>query len=159
MRIILVALMMLGMAFTAQAQVPPPPWDDQPGYPGNPNPPGYNDVYGPGRTVRWEDKGRYKTEKFFETEVRIDVRDQFVNEVFVGVWDNHVDVTDAVAYLSNGRMIRLDKMIGTAQAGRQYRILLDYRNSLRIEQLIYRIKSGNLIGPRGTIGFQLGLAY
>jgi hypothetical protein len=152
-------LMTLGLAFTANAQLPPPGWGDEPGYPGNPNPPGYHDVYGPGRTVRWEDKGRYRTEKFFEGEVRLDVRGQYVNEVFVGVWDNHVDVTEAVAYLSNGRAIRLNNMIGTAQAGRQYRILLDYRNSLRVERLVYRIKSGNLIGPRGTIGFQLGLAY
>ena len=171
MRILFVVLMMLGIGLTVNADLQPrppitqpPPSDPYP--PTNPYdppspypPPGYNDVYGPGRTVRWEDVGVFRTEKFMELEVNIRVRDQFVNEVFVAGHDNEVDVTEALAYLSNGQVFRLNNMIGTVQPGRRYRVALDYRNSLRLERLVYRIRSGNLIGPRGSIAFQLGLAY
>lgn len=157
-------LLVLSTVLTAEAGLgmrppfPQPPPHEVP--PGPPGPPGWNnDIYGPARTVRWDYVGAFRTEKFLETRVDINVRDQFVNEVMVAAEDNDVEVVDAVAYLSNGQAFQLRNMIGVIQRGRQYQVQLDWRNSLRLSRLSYTIKSPNLIGSRATLHLQLGLAY
>lgn len=131
----------------------------QPGYPGNPQPPGYNDIYGPGRTVRWWDMGTVQAQKFIAVDVRLDVRGQFVNEIFLAAIDNHVGIKSAQARLANGQMIDLRYLVGTIQKGRQYQIRLDYNYSLRIDSLYLTIESPNLAGSRASLAIQLGLAY
>ena len=124
-----------------------------------PPPPGYSDIYGPPRTVRWQDLGAYQAEKFIDMNLSVDVRDQFVNEIFVAAENNHVEVKQVMAYLSNGQVVEMRNMVGTIQRGRQYRVLLDYRNSLRLQRLVFTIRSPNLAGSRGMFLAQLGLAY
>lgn len=133
----------------------------QPGYPGQPQPPppGYNDIYGPGRTVRWWDMGIIQAQKFIAIDVRLDVRGQFVNEVFLAAIDNHIGIKSAQARLVNGQMIDLRYLVGTIRKGQQYQIRLDYNYSLRIDTIYLTVESPNLAGPRASLGIQLGLAY
>ena len=151
LKFISIMVLVLGAGLTAKAGWP---------FPQPPNQgPGYNDIYGPARTVRWDYVGAFQTEKFFEIDVNIEARDQFVNEVMVAAQDNDVEVVDAIGYLSNGQSFRINNMIGTIPRGRQYQVQLDWRNSLRLSRIVYRISTSNMIGPRGTFYVQLGLAY
>ena len=134
-------------------------WAHPPGYPGQPQPPGYNDIYGPGRTVRWWDMGVIQAQKFMAIDVRLDVRGQFVNEIFLGAIDNHIGIKSAQARLANGQMIDLQFMRGTLRRDQRAQVRLDYRNSLRIDTIYLTIESPNLVGSRASLGIQLGLAY
>ena len=139
-------------------QRPPPNEPPYPYPPNQPPPPHYGDVYGPGRTVRWQDMGVFKAIKVIETQVRLDTRRQFVNEVFVRAESNNVEIKSALAYLTNGQVFEVRQLIGNVRRDQQYRILLDYRNSLRLDRLELVIQSG-LIGGSGKLNVQLGLAY
>lgn len=152
-------LLFMAASFATSAFAGNFPWPDQPGQPGNPQPPGYNDIYGPGRTVRWWDMGTVQAQKFVAIDVRLDVRGEFVNEIYLGAIGNHVGIKSASARLANGQMIDLNFLVGTIQKGRQYQIRLDYRNSLRIDSLYLTIESPNLAGSRASLAIQLGLAY
>lgn len=133
--------------------------DPRPTQPYPPNqPPPYGDVYGPGRTVRWYDMGVFKAIKVIETQVRLDTRGQFINEVYVQADSNSVDIKSALAYLVNGQVIEVRQLLGTVRKGQQYRVLLDYRNSLRLDRIELVIQSG-LFGGSGKLNVQLGLAY
>lgn len=147
-------LIVIGMTLSAHADLFPTPPNQQP-----PPGPGWNDIYGPPRTVRWQDLGSFQAEKFIDMNVDINVRDQFVNEVFLAAQDNQVEIKQAVAYLSNGQTFEMRNMEGVIQRDRQYRVQLDYRNSLRIRRLVFTIRSPNLMGSRATFLMQLGLAY
>lgn len=137
----------------------PQPWPPGPGPGPQPGPPGWSDVFGPARTVRWWDLGSFQAEKFIDMNVNVDVQDQFVNEVFVAAQDNQVEVRDAVAYMSDGRAFQVRNLIGVIQEGRQYRVPLDYRNSLRLRRLVITIRASNPFGSRSRFYSQLGLAY
>jgi hypothetical protein len=134
-------------------------------YPGNPYPsdpypaPGYSDIYGPNRTVRWQDMGSFRAQKFIETTIRLDARGQFVNELFLAAQDNEVRIHSAIARLVNGQVVDLRYLQGVIRRGQQLRQPLDYRNSLRVDTIELVIESSNLFGSRGTLNAQLGLAY
>ena len=130
-----------------------------PGFPGQPQPPGYSDIYGPGRTVRWWDMGVIHAQKFIAIDVRLDVRGQFVNEIFLAAIDNHVGIKSAQARLSNGQMIDLNFLTGTLGRDQRAQVRLDYRNSLRIDTIYLTVESPNLIGSSSSLALQLGLAY
>ncbi|MEQ1723394.1 MAG: hypothetical protein ABL930_09480, partial [Pseudobdellovibrio sp.] len=138
------------------------PYPGQP-YPNNPYPappaPGYSDIYGPNRTVRWQDMGSFRAQKFVETTVRLDARGQFVNELFLVAQDNQVQIRSAVARLVNGQIVDLRYLQGVIRQGQQLRQPLDYRNSLRVDSIELVIESSNLIGSRGSLNVQLGLAF
>lgn len=163
-----ILLLLIATSFSTLAFAGNFPWPDlpdmpgqpgQPGQPGYPQPPGYNDIYGPGRTVRWWDMGTVQAQKFVAVDVRIDARGEFVNEVFLAAIDNHIRIKAASARLANGQMIDLNYLTGTIERGRQYQIRLDYRNSLRVDSLYLTIESPNLAGSRASLAIQLGLAY
>lgn len=135
---------------------PRPPGGGQP-YPPN-QPPPWDNVYGPGRTVRWHDMGQFKAIKVIETKVRLDARGNFVNEIYVKAESNSVDIKSALAYLTNGQVVELRQLLGTVRKNEQYRSLLDYRNSLRVDRIELVIQSG-LFGGSGKLNVQLGLAY
>lgn len=143
----------------------PPDQPDQPsqpgypGQPGQPGPPGYNDIYGPGRTVRWWDMGVVQALKFITVDVRLDVRGQFVNEIFLAAIDNHVRIRSAQGRLANGQLLDLRYLEGTISRGQRYQIRLDRYNSLRLDSIQLSIESPNLAGALGSLGIQLGLAY
>src|SRR3990167_8159820 len=80
------------------------PWPSQPN---QPPPPGYNDIYGPGRTVRWQDMGVIQAQKFIVLDIQLNARGQFVNEIFFAAIDNHIGIKSAQARLANGQMIDL----------------------------------------------------
>lgn len=138
---------------------PRPPQRPPPNQPYPPSqPPHYGDVYGPGRTVRWHDMGVFKAIKVIETQVRLDTRGQFINEIYVRAESNSVDIKSALAYLVNGQVIEIRQLLGTVRKGQQHRVLLDYRNSLRLDRIELVIQSG-LFGGSGKLNVQLGLAY
>lgn len=156
---VLLLLIMVSFATSAFAvNFPWPDKPDQPRYP-QPQPPGYGDIYGPGRTVRWWDMGTVQAQKFVAVDVRIDVRGEFVNEVYLAAISNHIKIKAASARLANGQMIDLNYLVGTIEKNRQYQIRLDYRNSLRLDSLYLTIESPNLAGSRASLAIQLGLAY
>lgn len=155
----LMLLLVAGFSTSAVAgNFPWPDQPDQPGYP-QPQPPGYGDIYGPGRTVRWWDMGTVQAQKFVAVDVRIDARGEFVNEVYLAAIGNHIRIKAASARLANGQMIDLNYLVGTIDKNRQYQIRLDYRNSLRLDSLYLTIESPNLAGSRASLAIQLGLAY
>ena len=134
--------------------------DVNPNYPNGPYPeptPAWGDLYGPPRTVRWEDKGSFRVEKLIDTNVNLSARQQYVNEIFVVVDKNNVEVKSAMAYMANGQPVELRSMLGNLRPG-QYRLALDYRNSLRIDRIEIEMRS-NLIGSRANVSVQLGLAF
>ena len=133
------------------------PWPGQPGQ--QPPPPGYNDIYGPGRTVRWQDIGIIQAQKFIAIDVNINAHQQFVNEIFLVAIDNHIGIKSAQARLANGQMIDLRYLTGTLRKDQQMRFRLDYNYSLRIDTIYLTIESPNLAGSRASLGLQLGLAY
>lgn len=137
------------------------PYPGQP-YPGNPYPPaphpGYNDVYGPAITVRWQDMGTHKAQKLIDTNIHLNVYGQLVNEIYVTAQGNPVMVRSALAYLTNGQIVELRGLLGNIHEHRPIRAPLDYRNSLRVERIVLNIESGNLLGSRGSLNVQLGLA-
>ena len=154
-----VLLLFIAVSFDTSAFAGNFPWPGQPDQPGSPQPPGYNDIYGPGRTVRWWDMGTVQAQKFVAVDVRMDVRGEFVNEIYLAAIDNHIRIKAASARLANGQMIDLNYLVGTIEKGRQYQIRLDYRNSLRLDSLYLTIESPNLAGSRASLAIQLGLAY
>ncbi|MGZ3689901.1 MAG: hypothetical protein ACXVAX_00270 [Pseudobdellovibrio sp.] len=137
---------------------PPHPNPPEP-YPPQPYPPGYNDVYGPNRTVRWADAGVFKAEKFIETTFRINLNGNFVNEVFLGAQSNDIEIRSVVVVLTNGQSFEANNFHFTLQNGQQTRQLFDYNYSLRVDHIDFRIASPNLIGPSGSLALQFGLAY
>lgn len=148
------------------APYPGNPYPGQPNYPGNPYPgnpypghPGYSDVYGPNRTVRWQDMGSHRAEKFVDKTIVIEAHGQFVNELFLTAQKNHVTIRSAIARLTNGQIVDLRYLVGTMRDGQQLRQQLDYRNSLRVDRIEINIEAGNLIGSRGSLSVQLGLAF
>lgn len=133
--------------------------DVNPNYPNGPYPeptPSWDNLYGPPRTVRWEDKGSFRVEKLVDTRANLSARGQFVNEVYIVIDKNNVDVKSAWAYMTNGQPVEL-RMRGNMGPG-QYRIPLDYRNSLRLDRIELEMRSG-LIGSRASVNVQLGLAF
>lgn len=152
-------LLLIAVSFATSAFAGNFPWPNQPEQPGYPQPPGYGDIYGPGRTVRWWDMGTVQAQKFIAVDVRMDVRGEFVNEVYLAAIGNHVKIKSASARLANGQMIDLNYLVGTIEKNRQYQIRLDYRNSLRLDSLYLTIESPNLAGSRASLAIQLGLAY
>ena len=161
-----VVLLSFSLVQADSGQLDPRPPQRPPGqgpspYPPNqpPNqPPHYGDVYGPGRTVRWADMGTFKAIKVIETQVRLDVRGNFVNEIYVRAESNNVEIKSALAYLTNGQVYEVRQLLGNVRRDEQYRILLDYRNSLRLDRIELVIQSG-LFGGSGKLNVQLGLAY
>lgn len=162
--VVLLSFSLVSLAQADSGQLDPrPPQRPPPSQPYPPNqpphqPPHYGDVYGPGRTVRWHDMGLFKAIKVIETQVRLDTRGQFVNEIYVRAESNSVDIKSAVAYLANGQVYELRHLLGTVRKNEQYRVLLDYRNSLRLDRIELVIQSG-LFGGSGKLNVQLGLAY
>ena len=129
-------------------------------YPGQPYPqPGYNDVYGPAVTVRWLDMGTHRAQKLIDTNIHLNVRGQLVNEIYVTAQNNPVLVRSAVAYLSNGQIVELRNLLGNIHENRPVRTMLDYRNSLRVESIVLNVEAASLLGSRGSLNIQLGLAY
>lgn len=147
---------------------PAPP--GHPGHGGNPYPapphhpphypphPGYNDVYGPAVTVRWLDMGNHKAQKLIDTNIHLSVRGQLVNEIYVTAQNNPVLVRSAIAYLSNGQAVELRSLLGNIHEHRPVRTMLDYRNSLRVESIVINVEAASLLGSRGSLNIQLGLA-
>jgi hypothetical protein len=129
-----------------------------PGQPHQPPYPGYNDVYGPAVTYRWLDLGTHKAQKLVDTNIHLSVRGQLVNEIFVTAQNNPVLVRSAIAYLSNGQAIELRSLLGNIHENRPVRTVLDYRNSLRVESIVLNVEAASLLGSRGKLNIQLGLA-
>lgn len=130
-----------------------------PNQPSPPPPPGYSDIYGPGRTVRWQDMGVIQAQKFIALDVQLNAHGQFVNEIFFAAIDNHIGIKSARARLANGQMIDLGYLNGTIYRGQQLRFRLDYYYSLRIDSIYLTIESPNVVGARASLATQLGLAY
>lgn len=118
-----------------------------------------DNIYGPGRTVRWQDMGSYRAQKFTEVSVDVVANGQFVNEIFLVAEKNQIDIRSVQARLWNGQIIGLNHLTGTVREGQSLRLRLDRYYSLRIERLVVNMISPNLIGPRGSLQIQLGLAY
>lgn len=127
--------------------VPPPPG------------PSYSDMYGPGRTVRWQDMGSFRAQKFIVTDIRLSAMGQFVNELYLTAQDNHISIKEARVRLANGQVLDLPHLRGTISKGQQMRLRLDQWYSLRADEIILSIESPNLLGSRGTLAVQLGLAW
>ncbi len=106
-------------------------------------------------TYRWEDAGTYKLPKAMEQEIVVDVRGAYLNEIALRA-QGRVQITSAYAELSDRRMIDL-RVTGTVTEGREVRAYLD-RYAVRVERVIIRGTSPDLIGSRGQVQVLLGLA-
>ncbi|AZZ37708.1 hypothetical protein CIK05_13180 [Bdellovibrio sp. qaytius] len=133
----------------------PNPYDPNPYQPGYPSHPGYGD-YGPARTYRWEDQGESKIDKFITATVSINGRDRLVNEILLRANNADVQITRAYARLSNGRTVEI--ATGTIRQGRDARVRLDYRYSVRVDEIVIEATSPSLIGSRARLQVWLGLA-
>lgn len=127
----------------------PNPYD--PYYPDH----GYSD-YGPARTIRWQDMGESKVDKVVGEVIRLHVGGRLVNEVLLRTRESSVDVTRAVAILSNGQRVHL--ATGVVREGRDVRVRLDSRYSLRVRAIELEASTRNLIGSRAKLHIWLGLA-
>ena len=113
----------------------------------------------PARTVRWQYAGQFLAQKIVETDITIPGNGQFVNEIFLTAVDNPVQITSALAYLTNGQVVELRYLLTQIGRGQQIRQQLDYRSSLRVDRIELRIESPSLFGSRGSLQVQLGLAF
>lgn len=127
--------------------------------PSMPFPPRYNDVYGPANTVRWQDMGETRTDKFIDTNIYLNASGQFVNELYLVALENHVQIKSAEARLTNGQVVSLPQLAVTIGRNQQLRIRLDSYYSLRVDQIILITTSPNLFGARGKLQTHLGLAF
>lgn len=130
----------------------PPPYRPQP-------PPQYNNDYGPAYTVRWQDYGLTQLPKLVTQDVVIDVRGQYVNEILLRAVSSDVQIQSVLAYLSNGQVIDVRQATGSVRPNQDFRSQIDYRGSVRLERLVIKANSPNLIGSRGQLSVILGLAY
>jgi hypothetical protein len=138
---------------------PPPPYYPpvvRPLPPPPPPAPGYYDV-GPRMTVRWQDNGTNRIPKLISQTVVVRVGNILTNEVLVRAVDNHVTIESAIAVLTDGRIVPLNQLQGTLRRDSEFRSLLDYNYSLRVNRIEIRATSG-LIGSRGTLQVLVGLA-
>ena len=139
---------------------PPPPYYPPPVVrplpPPPPPAPGYYDV-GPQMTVRWQDNGTNRIPKLVSETVVVRVGNILTNEVLVRAVDNSVSIESAIAVLADGRIVPLNQLQGTLRKGGEFRSLLDYNYSLRVNRIEIRATSG-LIGSRGTLQVLVGLA-
>jgi len=140
-------------------QPPPPPPRLRPPLrplPPPPAPGGYYDV-GPQVTVQWQDNGTNRIPKILSETVVVRVGNILTNEVLVRAIDNSVSIESAIAVLSDGRIVPLNQLQGTLRRDGEFRSLLDYRFSLRVNRIEIRASSG-LIGSRGQLQVLVGLA-
>lgn len=137
---------------------PPPPYYPPPVVRPLPPPPapGYYDV-GPQMTVHWQDNGTNRIPKLISETIVVRVGNLLTNEVLVRVADNSVSIESAVAVLADGRIVNLTALQGTLRRDREFRSLLDYHYSLRVNRIEIRATSG-LIGSRANLQVLVGLA-
>jgi hypothetical protein len=137
---------------------PPPPYYQRPPLRPLPPPPapGYYDV-GPQMTMRWQDNGTNRIPKLISETVIVRVGNILTNEVLVRATDNSVSIESAIAVLADGRIVPLNALQGTLRRDSEFRSLLDYNYSLRVNRIEIRATSG-LIGSRGTLQVLVGLA-
>lgn len=136
---------------------PPPPRHRPPVV--RPLPPpshGYYDV-GPQMTVRWQDNGAERVAKIITETIVVRVGNILTNEVLVRAIDNSVSIESAIAVLADGRIVPLNQLQGTLRRDSEFRSLLDYSYSLRVNRIEIRASSG-LIGSRGKLQVLVGLA-
>lgn len=140
-------------------QPPPPPRHRPPlrPLPPPPAPGGYYDV-GPQMTVRWQDNGTNRVPKIVSQTIVVRVGNILTNEVLVRATDNNVSIESAIAVLSDGRIVPLNQLQGTLRRDSEFRSLLDYRYSLRVDRIEIRASSSSLIGSRGLLQVLVGLA-
>jgi hypothetical protein len=119
---------------------------------------GYGSGIGPGRTLRWQLMNSSKAPKLMESTVSIYVGGRLVNEILLRADSNPVDVSNVVAYLSNGQRLELYASSGDLRTGEIRRLRLDSRYSLRIERIEFSISSPRLIGSRGVLNTYVGFA-
>ena len=133
-----------------------------PGYPGpgRPNrpPPSYDSDYGPGYTVRWQNFGTTKMPKFIEQDITLNVRGRYVNEIYLRATDNPVQITSVLVYLRNGQVFELRQLTGYLGKDQEIRDRLDWNYSIRAERIVIKATSPGLVGTRGNLNIQLGLA-
>lgn len=118
--------------------------------------PGYYDV-GPQMTVRWDDHGVERISKLVSETIVVRVGNILTNEVIVRSIENNVSIDSALAYLADGRVVPLTALQGHLREGREFRSLLDYNYSLRVNRIEIRATSG-LIGSRAKVQVLVGLA-
>ena len=171
MKSLLLAIMLIAGAAQAQYLVPgngdghgrpgnpyqPNPYEPNPynPYPSYPSHPGYGD-YGPARTYRWVDMGETKIDKFRTETIRINADHRLVNEILLRSHNASSEIVRAYARLSNGRTINLAS--GKVRDGREIRVRLDSRYSVRTDQIIIEATSPNALGSRARLQIILGLA-
>lgn len=119
---------------------------------------GYGYGVGPGRTLRWQMVDSSKAPKIIDENVSIRLNGRLVNEVLFRAEGNPIDVSNAVAYLSNGQVIDLYAGSGMVRDGEVRRFRLDYRYSFRVERIELTISSPRLIGSRGLLTTYIGFA-
>ncbi len=140
---------------------PPPPYYPPPAVrplpPPPPPVPGYYDV-GPQMTVRWQDDGTNRIPKLISETVVVRVGNLLTNEVLVRAMDNSISIESAIAVLTDGRIVPLNQLQGTLRRDREFRSLLDYRYSLRVNRIEIRATTSGLIGSRGNLQVLVGLA-
>lgn len=122
------------------------------------DPPYYDYVYGPGRTVRWYDMGANRVPKILSENTIIEIDGRLINEIVIRALDNRVSVRSVVATLIDGRRVDLWNLTGTIRENRQVRARLDRYYSVRVLRLEIQASSPNLIGSRGSVQVFLGLA-
>ena len=123
-----------------------------------PPPPNYGPDYGPGYTSFWQDGGTFKAPKFLKQDITINAGNMYVNELDLRVSSAQLDVSDAYVYLSSGRILELRQVNGSIPPNREFRIRLDYYNSIRADRIVLRVSSPQLIGPSSKVQVLLGIA-
>jgi|GEM_PF-3254893 hypothetical protein len=144
----------------------PPRHGERPPYPVRPEePPRYHPappyydgyMYGPAYTQQWIHLGSIKAPKVASVGQTFHLNDHYVNELWLRVDRNSVQVTHAWLELINGQRVDLGFLRGFYYGGQNYRFVIDGRYSLRARRLYIEITSPNLIGSLGRLEVNMGI--
>ncbi len=163
MKVLLVALSMILFSLSASAQSHGGGrwgggrWGGRGG--GSVVQPSYGRDYGPNFTANWVDLGTSRINKILSQQVVFYTNGRLVNEIILGAVDNSVQISSALAYLTNGEVIELRQAMGYIDQNRRIRVKIDYSASRAVDRIVLTAVSPNLIGSRGQLSMVVGYAY
>jgi hypothetical protein len=107
------------------------------------------------RFVNYTTIGKFRVEKFFETQKTIQVNN-IAKTIRLIPLDNEVQILEARVLLNNGEEIYLDRLVQRIDKGRSLTQVLNGRFGVRVRSVTIRAVSPNLFGTRTDLEVQAG---
>jgi hypothetical protein len=99
----------------------------------------------------------FKVQKFIETTETINVRVDRVNAIRVSASRNDVEIIEARALLENGNEVYMDRLTGELGEDRSKTHVFPAIRGRRVERIVIRATSRQLIGSRGELAVSVGV--